>query len=608
MNSTKWKRFSWALAIVILAGGLTCYWILQAKTVSLPIHARIEVDNTPLGETAFNADSFDADMTIGLVPGSYVINTKSGAWKISVPADATVRGHFAIQIDDRGEGEGEGEGVGEGVGRRWVRVQADKSELKFDPAVKVTDPHGLAAQVSELSVKGTNVAATGNPLVAQSLCAAVMTQIWSAPPSHQGERPVSMIRDVKVEAGVVRLREGGKFAWPSGQGKSSLLAVQKGSEVKVHDLVVTERGSTVSGQLSVFLVLGSDSQASAGNSAIRLGNGELRAELDFRRTAENAHVKLRLDKPSYLTFNQVQVGPTTEPGVFEAEKLQLSFDALTWDQGRDARVAIDYLGRAKLTGITGPGWKNSFGLRINELGGIISGDAKAIAMSSIVIRVPKESLLAAVTAALPKAVPLEDHLVAENVLDLFRQVRLADLQIEPGVQKFDFVGDQITFSCLPVVNGKLKALGRHNVVTTKPPYYEVTWVNRADLPFTVPLTLNGRAKLKFVPGKTLADTKIEVITACDPVVVGEPTIKGLTEPLKSLVQLAALFRNQIRVKGMPLPEYLQKMASREEHLPLFGHNPPPDMAAFLRKITIHSFTFAPSGEEIIFKAGITLEL
>ena len=332
------------------------------------------------------------------------------------------------------------------------------------------------------------------------------------------------------------------------------------------------------------------------------------AELDFRRTHENTHVQVKPNKPSDLTLNQVQVGPGTDPGKFEAERLQISFEALTWDQGRDAKLAVDFLGKVKLTGITGPGWKNSFGLRIDDLAGTVSGTGSAIGMNSIVIRVPKASLLAAVTAALPKVVPLEDHLVAENVLELFHQVRLAELQIEPGVQKVDFVGEQIAFSCEPVVRGKLKALGRHDTITTKPPYLETTWVPKVDLPFTVPLTLNGRATVKLLTGQTLADTKIQVITECDPVVVGEPTIKGLPEPLKPVVQLAARFRNKIHVKGLPLPEYLQKQASREEHLPLFGHNPPAGIAALLRKITLKSFTFAPFGDEVVFTGEIALHL
>jgi hypothetical protein len=122
------------------------------------------------------------------------------------------------------------------------------------------------------------------------------------------------------------------------------------------------------------------------------------------------------------------------------------------------------------------------------------------------------------------------------------------------------------------------------------------------------LTLNGRATVKLLAGQTLADTKIEVVTECDPVEVGEPTIKGLPEPLKPMVQLASRLRNQIKIRGAPLPEYLQKLASRDEHLPLFGHHQSPGMAAFLRKITLRSFTFVPAGNEIVVTGEIALQL
>jgi len=220
---------------------------------------------------------------------------------------------------------------------------------------------------------------------------------------------------------------------------------------------------------------------------------------------------------------------------------------------------------------------------------------------------------------LPKAFPLGDQLLAGNVAELFHDVKLAGITVEPGTPTAAFEKGQIVFSGQPVVRGAVTALGRHDVVTMKMqevekfgikvktnlPYHEISWVPRVNLPFTVPLALSGRATVEVVPGETLADAKLKVKTTCESVSVGEPTVEGLPDPLKPVVQLAAKFRDQIRVDGKTLPDHVKGLVTREDLIPLFGSGP--NAVPALRRVTLAEPRIGESGDDLVLTATVVFK-
>jgi hypothetical protein len=237
-----------------------------------------------------------------------------------------------------------------------------------------------------------------------------------------------------------------------------------------------------------------------------------------------------------------------------------------------------------------------------------------IELDGVHIRVPKQDFVVALASAVPKSVALKDQPIADKALFAFKEVHLAELLVEPGEPAFDFAGGQITFSGQPVVRGTLKALRPQIVMRTRdgPAGIKITlpdtdWVP-VKLPLAVPVALTGKATVELVAGRTLADSSVQLNTVCDSVVIGEPIIEGLPDALKPITQLVGVLLNKVPVKDQTLPEYLKRMASREDRLPLMGSNTPPKTAAFLERTTLRSFSLALVGDEVVVNCQVTLRI
>jgi hypothetical protein len=251
----------------------------------------------------------------------------------------------------------------------------------------------------------------------------------------------------------------------------------------------------------------------------------------------------------------------------------------------------------------------------------VAGGAAEVELNEVRVRVPGRRLLAVAAAAVPGEVKLNDLPIVEEVADAFRQVRLADLRVEPGRPDLNFAGDGVTFTAWPTVRGRLTALGRRDSVVLRPrtlpgplglsvtlgvPTHEVAWDSQLDLPFAVPLTLRGRAAADLLPGASLADAKVRVRTACDAVTVGEQPIAGLPTVLAPVVRLAERLRENVRIDGVALPEYLRRFATHEETLPLFGAELPAETRALLRRVVVRSPVVTQSGGDVLITGAATL--
>jgi hypothetical protein len=599
-------------ATLVVCGGLL-WWAERPKVLVVSTDGRIHLDDGPLGEAVFAADTLTADLRATLAPGRYDVDAPGGRWVLIVPADATVAGTVHVRVDGRGLEDG----------RRWVTVVADSTRLTFDPPVRVATPGGGAVDLAAVSADGGTAAATVEPLVARSVATWAAGRVWSAPDGAGGGLPISPVREVTVTSGVLSLHEGGQVRWRGADpADTSHLVLGAGSEVRVRDLTVTGAGEIPAGRVSVRLAVGPGSLVRAGGAAVRMDTGDFRAELAVRRTAaEGTRVALAPDTVAALSASRVRVTP---PGGGEvtADRLGTTFGAASWEQrpGADPRATVR--SRVEFHGVAVPASGPSFpGLRIDALTADVDGGGDAVRLDGVTLRVPKREVLAAIARALPTTFPLPDHPLAENVADLFRDVKVAGLRVEPGQPTLDWAGDRITFSGRPSVHGRLTALGRHDVVTmrmqegtgpfgikvkTNWPYHEVSWVPRVDWGFAVPLEMGGHAAVEIVPGPTLADTAVRVQTVCQSVTVGEPTVQGLPEPLRPVAQLAARFRNDIRVDGKALPEHVRRLATREDRVPVFGPTPDPAIAPVLRRITLRAPAIALDGEDVVVTGAVTI--
>jgi hypothetical protein len=465
---------------------------------------------------------------------------------------------------------------------------------------------------------GGEVAAAVNPLVAQSLAGLVAARVRSRPAADGVASPDQLVRAVRVSSGVVTLREGGQLGWADG-GAASRLVLRAGSELRVHDLTVTGRGEVAGGQVSATLRIGPGSEVRAGGAEVRVADGELRADFDLGRTSDGVRVDLVPGTEGVLTLGRARVTFAGVAGEVAADRLRATLHELSWEEHPGAAPAAVVRSRVEATGITVPG--QEAGGRVEAVTATVAGGAAEVELNEVRVRVPGRRLLAVAAAAVPGEVKLNDLPIVEEVADAFRQVRLADLRVEPGRPDLGFAGDGVTFTAWPTVRGRLTALGRRDSVVLRPrtlpgplglsvtlgvPTHEVTWDSRLDLPFAVPLTLRGRAAADLLPGASLAEAKVRVRTACDAVTVGEQPIAGLPTVLAPVVRLAERLRENARIDGVALPEYLRRFATHEETLPLFGPELPAETRALLRRVVVRSPVVTQSGGDVLITGAATL--
>ena len=602
----KYGKYGLGLVAILGVIAVMGWFVQRPKTLTVPIGGRIALDDTPFGDVAFNTDRFTAEFRATLAPGRYAVDTPAGRYILEVSAGAAVAGNLDVRVTDRGE-EG---------GRRWVSVAAERSRLVLTPPVRVVAPRGASADLDRVSIDGDGASVAVQPVVGQSVANWVADRIWSAPRAEVGT--ATPVQDVTVSSGRLTLRSGGRLGW-RGAAKDDVshLGIGPGSQVLVRDLAVTGSGEITRGHLSVALAVGPDSHVRDGGVGVRLDGGATGAELTVRRTAaEGIRVSLAPDTTATFRLDRVRVTPTPGAPELAADRLDAVFDRATWEQRPGGEVSVAARSRVEVTGLTVPAAPLA-GLRVESVTAAVTGGDDGVRLDRIRVRVPKAAAFAAAIAALPKAFPVADQPLAGNVLDVFRDVKLAGITVEPGSPTVAFEKGQIVFSGQPVVRGTVAALGRHDVVTmklqevdgpfntkikTNLPYHEISWVPRVALPFTVPLTISGRATVEIVPGATLADAKLKVKTTCESVTVGEPTVEGLPDLLKPVVPLAAKFRDQIRVGGKTLPDHVKGLATREDLVPLFGSDPKVDSA--LRRVTLGEASISESGDDLVLTATL----
>jgi len=258
------------------------------------------------------------------------------------------------------------------------------------------------------------------------------------------------------------------------------------------------------------------------------------------------------------------------------------------------------------------------GLRVESVTAAVAGDGNVVRLDDVTVRLPKAAVLEAARAALPKSVPLPDQPIADNVAELFRDVKLAGIAADLGAPALGFEGGRLLFSARPVVRGRVTAEGRQvalepqervvvvfgREVRTTVQVPVVRWVPQVSAPFAVPLTVRGSAVVEVVPGPTLAAAALRVRTACESAEVGEPTVEGLPAPVLPLVQLAARFRDRIRVEGKSPAEFVQSRLTREDVVPLFGPSPDARTAAALSRVTVSAPRLTDDGADLVLTASL----
>jgi hypothetical protein len=297
-----------------------------------------------------------------------------------------------------------------------------------------------------------------------------------------------------------------------------------------------------------------------------------------------------------------------------AERLDVTVEQADWAQPHGAEPVAEVRTRVRAAGVSVP--TAVAGLRVESVTGAVAGDGNTLQLDDVTVRVPKAAVLDAARAALPKSVPLPDQPVADNVAELFRDVKLAGIAADLGAPTLGYEGGRVVFSARPVVRGRVTAEGRQVVlepqervvvifgreVRTTVQVPSVRWVPQVSAPFTVPLTVSGTASVELEPGPTLAGAALRVRTVCDAAEVGEPTVDGLPAPVQPLVQLAARFRDRIRVDGKSPAEFVKSRLTREDVVPLFAAGS--REAAALARVTVRAPRVAEDGADLVFTASL----
>jgi len=596
------------VGLVVGAVVLGASWALRVAErphvvpVPVPVGGRLDLDQTPFGEAAYHAELLTAEFGAALAPGRYAVGDDL---VLDVPPDTTAAGRLDLRVTDRGEADG----------RRWVEVRAEPSRLTFSNPVRVTAAAGWVADLHELTADPTGAAATAAPVVGRSVANWVAARVWSVPAAAPADGPRNPVLSVTVSTAQLALREGARVGWRGGRrDDASLLAVGPGSTVEVRDLAVGGAGDITAGRLTVRLALGADSLVRAGGAEVRAAGGELAATLTVRRTADDTRVSLAAGEPAALTLHAARVSPAPGAPDVSAERLAVTVEQADWTQAHGAEPVAEVRTRVRAAGVSVPA--AVAGLRIESVTGAVGGDGNTLQLDDVTVRLPKAAVLAAARAALPKSVPLPDQPIADNVAELFRDVKLAGIAADLGAPTIGYEGGRVVFSARPVVRGRVTADGRQVVlepqervvvifgreVRTTVQVPSVRWVPQVSAPFTVPLTVTGTAAVELVPGPTLAGSALRVRTVCDAAEVGEPTVEGLPGPVQPLVQLAARFRDRIRVDGKSPAEYVKSRLTREDVLPLFA--PGSREAAALARVTVRAPRVAEDGADLVFTASL----
>lgn len=598
-----------ATAISVIAIG---WFISQPRTLPVTTPDRLAIDDSPLATLIYNADRLTLDGTAALAPGRYALDAGGGRWTLEVPFGCTLIGGLAARVTARGEESGQ----------RWITVEPEPGSLTATPPILVTSPNGLTAEVSLVSASGAGLAVAVDPLVARSLTAWVVGKVWATVPAG-GTVVGNPIRDVTVSRGSMSLHDGGRLGWREAvMGTDSVLVMRAGSVATIYDLAVSEAGEIDNGRVSLRLVVARGSLVQAGEVTASLDDGELTAVLDVRRTAGGAaRIAQATGTVATLTASHPRVG-LAGAVEFGADQLVATFDAFSWERQVGHADAVTVGGQVELIGVHLPGPVGAAMGRLASVTATVASGGDALTLDRLRVAVATQAVAAAASAAVPTALTLPDVPVAANVLDLFRDIRLSDVTVEMGRPALTVDGDRFAFAASPVIRGRIKALGRQDVVTmrtqevegpfgirvkTTLPFHEVSWVPRIDLPFAVPVTLAGRATVGVVPSAILADATIRVTTVCDAASIGEPTVEGLGEPLKSAVKLASLFRERVKVDGQTLPEHLTTAANRNVNVPLFGPMLDKTVVDLLRRVVLRDLAIAREGDYVVFTASVVVK-
>lgn len=572
----------------------------QVVPIPVPVGGRLDLDQTPFGEAAFNADRLTAEVQAALAPGRYAV---ADGTVLDIPPDTAAAGTLDLRVTDRGEHDG----------RRWVEVRAEPSRLAFSNPVRVTGAAGWVADLHELTADPAGVAATAAPVVGRSVANWVAARVWSAPDAP-ADGPRNPVREVTVSTARLTLRENGRVGWRgTRRDDASLLAVGPGSIVEVRDLAVGGAGAITAGRLTVRLALGADSLVRAGGVEVRAAGGDLTATLTVRRTADDTRVSLAPGAAAAVALRAARVSPAHGVPELSAERLDVTVEQADWVQPHGAEPVAEVKTRVRVAGVAVPG-----GVRVESVTAAVAGDGNVVQLDDVTVRVPKAAVLTAARAALPKTVPMPDQPIADNVAELFRDVKLAGIAVDLGSPAIDYAGGRVVFSARPVVRGRVTAEGRRvafeaqerEVIVFGRPIRStvqvpvVSWAPQVSAPFTVPLTVSGTADVELVPGPTLAGAALRVRTVCESAEVGEPTVEGLPAPVQPLVQLAARFRDRIRVDGRSPADHVKAQLTREDVLPLFGPNPDARTAAALSRVTVRAPRVAEAGADLVFTASL----
>ncbi|MFO0798029.1 MAG: hypothetical protein U0804_11160 [Gemmataceae bacterium] len=592
------------LGVLALAGawGLRVAGRPHAVAVPVPVGGRLDLDQTPFGEAAFAADRLTAEFRAALAPGRYALGADV---TLDVPAGTSAGGSLDLRVTGRGEADG----------RRWIDVTAEPSRVAFSTPVRVTGAAGWVADLHKLTADPGGVEATAVPVVGRSVANWVAARVWSAP-SGAAEPPGIPVREVTVTTARLALRENGRVGWRDfRRGDASVLAVGPGSTVDVCDLVVTAGGHITDGRLTVNLKVGADSVVRGGGVEVRAAGGDLTGTFTVRRDATDTRVSLPAGAAAAVRLVAARVTPAAGVPDLGADRLDATVDQADWAQPHGGEPVATVRTTVRVAGVTVPA--ALAGLRVESVTGAVAGDGNTVRLDDVTVRLPKAAVLAAARAALPKSVPLPDQPVADNVAELFRDVKLTGIAADLGAPTIGYENGRVVFAASPVVRGRVTADGRQAAlepqervvvvfgreVRTTVQVPVVRWVPQVSAPFTVPLTVRGTAAVEVVPGPTLAAAALLVRTNCDSAEVGEPTVDGLPAPVRPLVQLAARFRDRVRVDGQSPAEFVRSRLTREDTVPLFAAADARTAAA-LARVTASALRLTEDGGDLLLTASL----
>lgn len=603
-----------ALLALLLTAGVVGYLLWTRGSapipVTIPVPERIRTDASPLGQLLDGADTVRLEATADLNPGRYRFETAGGPVTVTVPAGAAVGGQIGLRVADRGEDES----------GRWVRLRPEPSRIVFAPAVRVESRYGVA-EVGEIGAEGAGVTATAAPLLRESVAALIGERVWGTAESGPAARPADPFRGLTVTGGTVTLRDGARFRWrgPSPGGPSELVA-GPGSEARVVRLTASRVGD-LDGAIVVRLAVAPGTTLRAGAAAVALDAGTFEATLAVRRGADG--VRVTAGPGATLTASGVRVRPdAARPAEFAADRLSVAFDRLDWDRPAGGAAAPVAAGRVGLTGVTVPGPAGRPGVRLEAVSATVGGDAAAVDVTEFRARVPKRDLLDLLAEAVPGEVAVPDVPVKDNVLDLFRDVRLTDVKLTIDRPAVGFAGDRIAVDGTGAVAGRLRANGRHDVLKTRVqevkgpfgvtvktpvPYHEVTWVPRVDAGFRLPVAVRGSAAVRLSAGGNLADARVEVAPQCDAVTFGTPTVEHLPAPLTGVVKLAAGLAEKVKFGGKTPAEHVAAELGKPRSVPLVPH-PSADAADFLRRVRVTTLAYTTDADAVIVAGAVAVRL